>query len=235
MTAVFGNSSNLQAGTRELSMVTNTYAGYFISAGVAYNLVLPWQADKLEIYNFTKWGTNDQNLSAVWFRDFPAGYALISRRGTTTLTSTLETPNGVTVNNTASGFTDEHVTITGITTATPGVVTAAALGLVANDRLYITKLTGNIGKELNNREYVAQNVTTNTFELYDIQGNPITVVSTYAASGGQVNKEVQNAGIQNSQPVYRLTLGSAVIGNDNDVMYFVATKFNSYYNLGDIA
>lgn len=235
MTATAGNSSNLLAGTRELSLVTNTYAGYFESDGGAYDLVLPWQADKLEIWNYTKFGTNDENLHSVWFRDMPAGDAMILARGTTTLTSTLETTNGVTINNTDAGFTDEHVTITGITTATPGVVTAASHGLVANDRVMITKLTGAIGDELNNRQFVVQNPTTNTFELYDPYGNPITVAATYSASGGQINKMVQEADTQNSPAVYRLTLGTAVVGNDGDIMYFVASRFNSYYNLGDIA
>ena len=65
MTADLGSSLNLTTGTREFGMVTNTYAGYFESAGVAYNLVLPWQADKLEIWNYTQYGTNAKNLSAV--------------------------------------------------------------------------------------------------------------------------------------------------------------------------
>jgi len=234
MAAENGTSSNVLAGVRELSMVTNTYAGYFTSGGAAYDLLLPWQADKIEIFNYTKYATNSQNLSAVWFRDMPSADSLIVARGTTTLTSTLEATNGVTVLNTASAFADEHVTITGITTATPGVVTAAAHGLVADDRVMITKLTGNIGDELNNMEFVVQNVTTNTFELYDHFGNAVTVASTYSGSGGQINKMKQLDGVVNSQPVYKLTLGTAVVGNDSDVMYFCAYKFNSYFNLGDI-
>lgn len=230
------SSSLLYAGQRELSLVTSTFAGYFTSGGSSYNLTLPWQADKLEIYNYTKYGTNSQNLSSVWFRDMPAGDALIIGRGTTDLTSTLETTNGVTVNNTASAFTAEQVTITGISTASPGVVTAASHGLVAGDRVFITKLTGDIGDELNNKMYVPKNITSTTFELYDVHGDAINVVSTYSGSGGQINKVVAqaNGSTQMSQPVYQLTLGSAVVGNDGDVMYFVAYKFNSYFNLGDI-
>jgi len=234
MAAELGTSANLKSGIRELDFSTSTYAGHFISDGGAYNLLLPFEADKLEVWNYTKYGTNSQNLSSVWFRDMPAGDALIVARGTTDLTSTLEATNGITVNNTAAGFTDEHVTITGVSTATPGVVTAASHGLVAGDRCYITKLTGDLGLELNNKQFVAQNVTTNTFELYDIYGDAVTVAATYAA-GGQVNKMKASAGIENSPAVYQLTLGTAAIGNDSDVMYFVATKFNSYYDLGDIA
>ena len=233
MAAEIGTSSNLDAGVRELSLVTNTYAGHFESAGVAYDLVLPWAPDKLEIFNYTKYETDSQTLQTVWFRDMPDNKALVIDRGTTTLTSTIDAA-GVLINNSASGFADEHVTITGVSTASPGVVTAAAHGLVAGDRCYITKLAGAVGDELNNKEYVAQNVTTNTFELFDIFGVAVAVVGTWT-SGGQVNKEKALDGVVNAEPVYRLTLGTGVVGNDGDEMYFIAHKFNSYFDLGDIA
>lgn len=235
MTAPIGNSANVFSGTRELGQVTNTYGGYLQSAGVAYNLVLPWQADKLEWYNYTKFGTNSQNLQGVWFRDMPAGDALIISRGTTDLSSVLETSNGVTINNIAGGFTDQHKTITGITTATPGVVTVASHGLSDGDRVVITKLSGNIGQELNNNTYVVDVLSSSTFALYDIYGLPVPVVSTYSASGGQITITGPSLGIVDAAPTYRLLLGTAVMGNDNDVIYFVATKFNAYYNLGDVA
>jgi hypothetical protein len=235
MTAPIGTSLNVFTGTRELGQVTNTYGGYLISAGAAYDLVLPWQADKLEWFNYTKFATNDNNCQGVWFRDFPAGDALIIARGTTTLTSTLEATNGVTIANTAGGFTDQHVTITGITTATPGVVTAASHGLSDGDRVVITKLTGNIGDELNYRTFVVVVASANTFALYDIYGLPITVASTYSASGGQITKTGPELGIIDAAPSYILTLGTAVMANDNDKIYFVATKFNAYFNLGDVA
>lgn len=235
MTAPIGNSANVFSGTRELSQVTNTYAGYLQSAGVAYNLVLPWQADKFEWYNYTKFGTNSQNLQGVWFRDMPAGDALIIARGTTNLTSTLETTNGVTINDVAGGFTATQKTITGITTATPGVVTVSSHGLSTGDRVVITKLTGNIGQELNNGTYVVDVLSSSTFALYDIYGAPIPVVSTYSSSGGQINLSGPSLGVVDAAPTYRLLLGTAVMGNDNDVIYFVASKFNAYYNLGDVA
>ena len=235
MTAPIGTSSNIFSGTVQLGQVTNTYAGYLQSAGSAYNLTLPWQADKLEWFNYTKYATNDKNCQGVWFRDFPAGDALIINRGTTTLTSTLEATNGVTIANLAGGFQDEHQTITGITTATPGVVTIASHGLSTGQRVVITKLTGNIGQELNNNTYVIDVLSANTFALYDVYGVPITVVGTYSASGGQITLTGPDLGIVDAAPTFRLTLGSAVMGADNDVIYFVAYKFNAYYNLGDVA
>ncbi len=234
MTAPLGNSTNIYTGLRELGQVTNTYGGYLQSAGAAYNLVLPWQADKFEWYNYTKFATNDTNLSGVWFRDFPAGDALITRRGTTDLTSTLEATNGITVANTAGGFVNQHVTITGITTATPGVVTAASHGLADGDRVVITKVIGTIAAEVNNQTFVVDVLSANTFALYDVYGLPITTVGAYT-SGGQLTKTGPSLGIVDVPVSYILTLGSAVMGADNDVIYFQATKFNAYFNLGDVA
>lgn len=235
MTAPIGTSSNVFSGTVQLGQVTNTYGGYLQSAASAYNLVLPWQADKLEWFNYTKFATNDNNCQGVWFRDFPAGDALIIARGTTTLTSTLEATNGVTINNVAGGFANQHKTITGITTATPGVVSVTSHGLVDGQRVVITKLTGNIGQELNNNTYVVDVLSSGTFALYDVYGVPVTVVSTYSGSGGQITITDPVLGIVDTPPTYRLLLGTAVMANDNDVIYFQATKFNAYFNLGDVA
>ena len=234
MSAPIGNAANVNSGIRELGLVTNAYAGYFTSDGGAYNITLPFLPDKFEWYNYTKFGTNSENLMGVWFRDFPAGDALIVARGTTTLTSTLETTNGVTDASTDSGFTDQHVTITGITTATPAVVTAASHGLATGDRVVITKVVGTIAAEVNNQTFVVNVLSANTFGLYDVYGNAITTVGSYS-SGGQITKTGPDLDIVDNPAVYQLTLGSAVVGNDSDVIYFVAYKFNSYFNLGDIA
>jgi hypothetical protein len=234
MTAPIATATNIFTGTRELSQVTNTYAGYFQSDAAAYDLVLPWQADKIEWFNYTKYGTNTNNLSGVWFRDMPGGDALIVSRGTTDLSSVLETTNGVTNASTAGGFTNQHVTITGITTATPAVVTAASHGLVDGDRVVITKVIGTMAAEINNNTYVVDVLSSSTFALYDTFGLPITTVGAYTSSG-QLTKTGPELGVVNNPPSYIYTLGTAVVGADNDVIYFVAYKFNAYFNLGDTA
>lgn len=234
MTAPLGTSTNIYTGLREIGQVTNTYAGYFQSDGAAYDLVLPWQADKIEWFNYTKFATNSNNIQGVWFRDFPAGDALIIARGTTDLTSTLETTNGITNASTAGGFTNQHVTITGATTATPCVITAASHGLVDGDRIVITKVVGTIGPELNNQTFVVDVLSSSTFGLYDVYGLPITTVGAYT-SGGQLTKTGPELGIVDNPPSYIYTLGTGVVGADNDVIYFVAYKFNAYFNLGDTA
>lgn len=248
MTAPIGTSTNVYSGLRELSQVTNTYAGYLISAGTAYNLVLPWQADKLEWFNYTKYGTNTQNLSGVWYRDMPAGDALIIARGTTTLTSTLEATNGVTIANTTGGFANEHLVISGITTATPGVVTTSTNHNLSDfDRVVLTQIIGTAAQVLNNNTYVVRVLSATTFALYDIYGLPVPVLGAYT-SGGQVTKvapALGQVGSQSNFPIpqnsiqdypvqYRLALGTAVMGNASDVIYFSAYKFNAYFNLGQV-
>lgn len=233
MTAPIGTAANRFTGIREFSQVTNTYGGYLQSAGAAYNITLPFYPDKVEWFNYTKFGTNTNNIQGVWFRDMPAGDALIIARGTTDLTSTLEATNGITNASTAGGFTNQHVTITGITTATPAVVTAASHGLVDGDRVVITKVIGTMAAEINNNTYVVDVLTANTFALYDVYGLPITTVGAYTSSG-QITKTGPELDVVDNPPTYILTLGSAIMGADNDVLYFVATKFNNYVNLGDV-
>ena len=135
---------------------------------------------------------------------------------------------------TAGGFTNEHVTITGATTATPCVITAAGHGLSDGDRIVITKIVGSIGAELNNNTYVVDVLSSSTFALYDVYGLPITTVGSYT-SGGQLTKTGPRLGIVDAPPTYILTLGTAIMGSDNDVIYWQATKFNNYVNLGDVA
>lgn len=231
MTAPIGTAATIMNGVRELSQVTNTYAGYLQSGGAAYTLTTPWQADKFEWFRYTTYGTNDKILQGVWFRDFPAGDSLLIARGTTTLTSTLETTNGVTVANTSGGFTARQITITGLSA---GVVTAAAHGLTDGDRVMITKVIGTVAPEVNNKEWVVDVQSSSTFKLYDVYGVAYTQVGSYTSSG-QATDAGPELGIVNNPITYKLTLGSAIMGTDNDVIYFVATKFNNYVNLGDVA
>jgi len=235
MTAPIGTVANVYTGMREFGQVTNTFGGYLQSAGAAYNLHLPFMPDKFEWYNYTKFGTNTNNLSGVWFRDFPSGDALIIARGTTTLTSTLETTNGITNASTAGGFTNEHLVITNVSIATPGVVTTStAHGLTDGDRVVITQVVGSVGQYINNMTFVVDVLSSTTFALYDVYGLPITTLGTYT-SGGQVTKTGPRLGIVDAAPQFILTLGSAIMGADNDVIYFQATQFNRYVNIGDVA
>lgn len=234
MTAPIGNSSNLMNGIKQFGQVTNSYGGYLQSGGVAYTLNLPFMPDKLTWYNYTKFGTNTNNITGVWFRDMPTGQDLIIARGTTTLTSTDPTTvsTGVTDASTAGGFANEHRTITGI--AAGVVTTSTPHGLVDSSRVVLTKIIGTVAAQLNNNTYVVDVLTSTTFKLYDVYGFPIVQSGSYSSSG-QVTNTGPELGIVNSPPTYALTLGSAIMGLDNDVIYFEAIKYNNYVNLGDVA
>jgi hypothetical protein len=249
MTAPIGNTANRFTGQREQSQVTNSYGGYLQSGGVAYNLTLPFFPDKFEWFNYTKYATNDTNVSGVWFRDFPAGDALIVARGTTTLTSTLEATNGITNASTAGGFYNEHLVMSGLTTATPGVVTTTTNHNLSDfDRVVITKVIGTVAPEVNNKTFVVRVLSATTFALYDTFGFPIPIVGAYSSSGqvtkngpllGDISQPISPAvphrAIIDYPPTAIVTLGSAIMGADNDVIYFVAWQFNDYVNRGDVA
>lgn len=249
MTAPIGNTANRFTGIREQSQVTNSYGGYLQSAGSAYNLTLPFFPDKFEWFNYTKYGTDTNNVQGVWYRDFPAGDALIITRGTTTLTTTLETTNGITNASTAGGFYNEHLVITGITTATPGVVTTSTNHNLSDyDRVVLTKIIGTAAAQLNNNTYVVRVLSATTFGLYDVYGVPVTVVGAYSSSGqvtkigpllGDPSQPVSPAyphkAIIDYPPTAILTLGTSIMGADNDVIYFTAWQFNNYVNRGDVA
>lgn len=249
MTAPVGTALNRFTGLRELGQVTNSYGGYLQSGGVAYNLTLPFFPDKFEWFNYTKFGTNTNNLQGVWYRDMPAGDALIITRGTTTLTSTLEATNGVTDASTDGGFYNEHLVINSVTTATPAVVTTTTNhNLSDNDRVVITKVIGTMASAINNKKYVVRVLSANTFALYDVYGIPVTMVGAYTSSGQvtksspalgnpsqPVNPAYPHSAIIDYPPTYILTLGTAIMGADNDVIYFTAWQFNNYVNLGDVA
>ncbi len=249
MTAPIGNTANRFTGIREQSQVTNSYGGYLQSAGSAYTLTLPFFPDKFEWFNYTKYATNDNNVQGVWYRDFPAGDALIVARGTTTLTSTLETTNGITNASLPGGFYNEHLVISGFTTATPAVVTTTANHYLSDyDRVVITKVIGTMAAQVNNQTYVVRVLSATTFAIYDVYGVPVTVLGAYSSSG-QVTKigpllgdptqpvspAVQHRAIIDYPPLVQLTLGSAIMGADNDVIYFTAWQFNNYVNRGDVA
>jgi hypothetical protein len=240
MTAPIGTAANRFTGLREFSDVTNSYGGYLQSGGVAYNLTLPFLPDRFDWFRYTAFGTAGTLGQGVWFRDFPAGDSLILRsiadNGVTGNTSLLlETTNGITNASTAGGFTNEHLVITGITTATPAVVTTSTNhGLADGDRVVITKVIGSMASQINNYTYVVDVLSATTFALYDVYGVPITTVGTYTSSG-QVTKTGPKLGIVNSPPTAILTLGTSIMGADNDIIYFTAWQFNNYVNIGDVA
>ncbi len=214
------------------------------SAGAAYNITIPFQADTIEWWNYTKYATNANNLSGIWFDGMPGGDALIVSRGTTDLSSVLETTNGVTELPDGSGFASTNVTPTAINLTT-SVVTVAANTFTEGQFVRglnfratpVAIATGCYG--LNNRVFQIGAVTSTTFELlepYTTVKADLTAETAFVNNGvARFNLIGQSLGTVNPAPVYRYTLGTAVMGADNDVIYIRAMKANQVTALGDVA
>ena len=109
---------------------------------------------------------------------------------------------------------EADVTITGITKANPGVVTATAHGFVNGDQVVITGVLGMT--ELNTRRFTVANKTANTFEL---SGEDTTNHTTYS-SGGVANRIYTIASPYDETEI--VDLQYTQFGND---MYFTHPDF----------
>ena len=80
-------------------------------------------------------------------------------------------------------ITEAAKTISAITKASPGVVTASSHGYSNGDYVIISSVVGMT--ELNGRQFKVAGVTTNTFQLQDMDGNNFDTSSltTYASAG----------------------------------------------------
>lgn len=110
--------------------------------------------------------------------------------------------------------------ITGATQANPGVITVTSHGFSNGDEVIITGVVGMT--QLNGRNFVVANVTTNTFTLQDTFGVININTTSYGAyvSGGVVNK------IYEIQSPYQLAdLFTLKYGQNADVMYIVCANY----------
>ena len=87
-------------------------------------------------------------------------------------------PTGITG---ASWTTGSSRNITGITRASPGVVTSSAHGFVTNDYVWISGVVGMT--QGNNRAYRVQNINNNTFSLQAWNGSSWAAVNTTSGNG----------------------------------------------------
>ncbi len=247
-------------------MATEGYIieGNFTSGGsaVPYHLQLPIQTVQtnsgnanlastasqpslvsFECYNYTKFGTDTNTLEMKWFKGMPQGSALLLTRGTTTLSSSLETTNGFTIINNTDLF---GVQITAITKANPGVATFVGPGFApgqgipafqSGDQIKFSFVAGSSGTDwagLNGNTYTLTKVSANTFSFaVDTSG----FTGTYTANSG-ISYRIQTASGLVLPPLnvadVGVGFGSAVLGNDGDVIYFRAMISDDYRALGDI-
>jgi hypothetical protein len=237
-------------------MATQTFViqGSFTSggSGIPYDLQLPISTVTgtgslslvaFKAYNYTQYGTNDKTLEMKWFKGMANGSALLITRGTTDLSSTLETTNGFTIVNNTPQY---GVEVTAITKANPGVVTFRGPGFtpgqgIANwssgDKFKFSFCRGSSGTDwanLNGTEYTITKVTANTFS-FAVDTSAYT--GTYTASSGIAYRTQNSAGVP-YPPInvadVGIRFGTAVIGADSDVIYWEATLSDDSRALGDI-
>lgn len=110
-------------------------------------------------------------------------------------------------------------TITGVTQASPGVVTSASHGYSNGDEVYISGVGGMT--ELNGRNYLVANATTNTFTLQDLFGSDIdTTGFTAYTSGGSVDTIYEI-----STPYVEADLFDLNYAQSADTMYIVHPSY----------
>lgn len=235
---------------------TMTYrASFEYDAGGAYTFTLPFQADKVEVYNYTSFADTGAEPVSKWFRGMPAGDAMQWQRiiadGGSAANLLLETTNGFTVADTSGGVAAYRASISAVSQADPCVVTtSAAHGYSTGQIVRITDL-GAVGAnatargmdQLNNNRYKIVVLSSTTFSLQDVITGLDIDSSAYTAyvSGGNVVLETRKIGDPEAYDykavVYKLTFGSAIFGgaSDGDIFYFEAVKYGQFEDLGDLA
>jgi hypothetical protein len=108
---------------------------------------------------------------------------------------------------------EANKTITGITQANPGVVTATAHGYSNGNTIVISGVVGMT--QVNGKRFKVANVTTNTFELQTIDGTNVNTTSfTAYTSGGIANRVYQIATTYLTADLFQIKYAQSA-----DVMY----------------
>ncbi len=192
---------------------TRTKGWRLQSAGAAYTLVLPWQADMVVFNNLTKWtATAAGDARSWWFRDHNAAaqayqQQVIDSAAGSSFNFLDTTTNGFTVADTTLGATDHEALISAVSKADPCVVTTSAVHGYQTDQLVrVTDLgpempTARGMDELEGLRFRITVLSTTTFSLQD----PITddnIDSTNFVTwvaGGRVQLESRSLTLNNPQ------------------------------------
>jgi hypothetical protein len=117
-------------------------------------------------------------------------------------------------------LTGSAKTITAVTKANPGVITSNSHGFSNGEEIYITGVGGMT--QLNDRNYIVANATTNTFTLIDLFGAAInTTAFTTFTSGGTADKIYQI-----STPYVEADLFNLRYAQSADTMYIVHPSYD---------
>jgi len=204
---------------------SNTYK--IQSAGAAYTLPVGFKPTRIEAVNATKWATDATKVEFKWFEGMAAAAALSELCEDDGLNRAIEAANGFTVLESVA-FPDAQATVTGITAAYPAVVTAASHGWTAANNGDMMRITGVLGMvEINNLIGKFTYINANSFSI-DIDA---TNFSAYGSLGTAFNlsEDVVPAGS------YRVTLGSTIMGADNDIIFVTCYNDDVAVNKGDVA
>lgn len=205
------------------------------SAGAAYTLDIGFEPDTIEVWNSTKWATDGTKCKFYWHKGMTAGYALSEVADDTSINRAIETTNGFTVLETTS-IDSGRGTISGISAASPAVITIGSTsGWTTGDHVRIRDVVGStsaLGSLLNDNLYKITVINSTTFSIATLDGASVSTVGLTYSSGGyayNVTKTVTNEGS------YRVTLGSTVVGANDDILFVSATQASSYKDVGDVA
>jgi hypothetical protein len=138
---------------------------------------------------------------------------------------------------TSNGFTPlaqstaVGATISGFTNANPGVITVndtATFGFAAGDTIKVTEVADDLTGTLSlNNNFTVASVTATTITL--VENTTVTAYSVWV-SGGIVTRVSDTDGNPiptENKAIVGITLGTGVVGTNNDVMTYVAHGSNS--------
>lgn len=254
MSDLFKGQTMTEAYTFQSAATAHTFTFNFQPDKVVFNNLTGWTstAGKLPISVWFR----DQTTAAHAFQHKVIDSAAAQSFNFVDLSS-----NGFTVADTSGGQASMQATISGITAADPCVITHSTYTFQTNQVVRITDL-GDVGvtdrgmSQLNNNRYKIVVLGATTFSLKDvITGEPIDSTSfTAYVSGGRIALETAVISLNNPQvspysntnpydpnpynysPIdYKLTVGTGVLGTDNDIFLVEVYKWGQITALGDIA
>ena len=171
-----------------------------------------------------------------WSYSVNPGSYLTSVRGSVTGSTPI---TGAVIN-----LTGTQRTITAATKARPVVITSNGHGFANNDVVWISGVSGMT--QLNNKAYVVKNKTTNTFELYALDGTTRVdgrSYSTHSGNTGRVQKcqnndcsitiTSANHGLANNEYVYITGVGGMT--QINDQTHLVGNRTTNTFTIDLVA
>lgn len=211
--------------------LSKTY--YIKSGGVAYNLDVGFVCDRVDIKNLTQWETDTKNVKHHWNKYMTDEYSYSEVCEDNNLNRVILTTDGFTPYATEA-FTDNQATITGATQASPCVLTVTTHGFGdAGDEVTV-RVRDVVGMtELNGNMYKAIIVDANSVYLKTMIGDNLNSIGFTAYTSGGIlyglSLVVEDEGFAG------MTLGTGIVGANDDILEVVCWQDNFYTNLGDIA